>query len=389
MNKDVKSSLKALLKRNSAIYTAYYFVMTFVVNVIKLFVQPDDKLILFVSFGGRRYTDSPRAMYELMKSDRRFDEYKLVWGFVNPDDFPEVENKVKLDTLAYYKTSIKSKCWITNVHIERGLNYKRKETFYLYTGHGSPIKKEGNDNHSKQKYKSKKKNTFDSSLAQSEYEQKIRSSIFTIPQDEVYLTGAPTNDILANYDDVYRNNIRKDLGIPDNKKAILYAPTYREYRHSGTFDTPEVDFEKWHNMLGDGFVILYRAHPIAMTDSIMSSEWFFDVTKFPNIEPLMIASDILVSDYSGLIPDYSIMKKPIYLWTYDFDQFEKTRGLYFDIRQTLPYAEDEESLLEMIKKGYTEEQKEMVLKFQKKYATVYGFGTRNAVDLVYSKILNK
>lgn len=103
----------------------------------------------------------------------------------------------------------------------------------------------------------------------------------------------------------------------------------------------------------------------------------------------MIASDMLVSDYSGLIPDYSIMHKPIYLWTYDYVQYEEARGLYFDIRKVLPYAEKEEDLLQLIKDGYTDTQKDAVLKFQQKYAPVFGHGTENAVDLVWDKINDK
>lgn len=386
MNTDLKSRLKAVLKRFRFLYKLYYYVMTLFVNVLKLFVSTDEKLILFVSFGGRRCTDSPKAMYDYMLNDPRFNDYKLVWGVLDPEIFPSIENKVKLDTLHYYIVSLKARCWITNVLIERGLGYTGKNTFYLYTGHGSPIKKCGVDENNNNHYHTAAKSLFDASLAQSEFEKKKRSRLMCLSEDKVYLTGAPTNDILANYDDTYRTSIRLDLGIKDGKKAILYAPTFREYRNVGTFDTPDVNFEKWHHLLGPDYVILYRAHPIAMTDNMTNNDWFIDVTKYNSIEPLMIASDILVSDYSGLIPDYSIMHKPIYLWTYDYEQYEEARGLYFDIRKVLPYAEREEELLQMIKDGYTDTQKEAIIKFQQKYATVYGSATENAVDLIYRNI---
>lgn len=386
MNKDYKSKIKALLKRYRILYRIYFFVMTAFVNVVKLFVRPDEKLLLFVSFGGRRFTDSPKSIYDFMRKDSRFSDYKLVCGLLNPIDYPSIEKKVKLDTLAYYITALKARCWITNVSIERGLGFKGKKTYYLYTGHGSPIKKCGVDENNNNHYHAAAKSLFDASLAQSEFEKKNRSRLMCLSEDKVYLTGAPTNDILANYDDTYRTSIRLDLGIKDGKKAILYAPTFREYRNVGTFDTPDVNFEKWHHLLGPDYVILYRAHPIAMTDNMTNNDWFIDVTKYNSIEPLMIASDILVSDYSGLIPDYSIMHKPIYLWTYDYEQYEEARGLYFDIRKVLPYAEREEELLQMIKDGYTDTQKEAIIKFQQKYATVYGSATENAVDLIYRNI---
>lgn len=386
MNTDLKSRLKAVLKRFRFLYKLYYYVMTLFVNVIKLFVSTDEKLILFVSFGGRRCTDSPKAIYDYMLNDPRFNGYKLVWGLLNPQDFPGIKDKVKLDTLNYYIVSLKARCWITNVLIERGLNYKGKNTFYLYTGHGSPIKKCGPDENNKDHFRSAAKSSFDACLAQSNFEKEVRSRVLFIPIDQVYLTGAPTNDILSNYDEDYRLSIRAKLGVEANKKAILFAPTFREYRHYGTFDMPEVDFEKWHDILGDDYVLLYRAHPIAMLKKNSNKDWFIDVTYYSEIESLMIASDILVSDYSGLIPDYSIMHKPIYLWTYDYEQYQETRGLYFDIREVLPYAEKEEDLLQLIKDGYTDTQKDAVLKFQQKYAPIFGHGTSNAVDLIYDII---
>lgn len=386
MNNDFKSKVKAYLKRNRGVFLCYYYIMSLVVNVIKLFVKTDNKLILFVSFGGRRCTDSPRAIYDYMLKDPRFVDYKLVWGVINPNDNPEIPLKVKLDTLDYYVTSLKARCWITNVFVERGLNYSGKNTFYLYTGHGSPIKKCGKDENNKDHFRPKAKFHFNASLAQSEFEREIRGRGMDLTNDEVYLTGAPTNDILSNYDEGLRNSIRAELGISPSQQAILYAPTFREYRHYGTFDMPEVDFYRWHKYLGDNYVILYRAHPIAMCEKKNTENWFIDVTEYERIEPLMIASDILISDYSGLIPDYSIMNKPIYLWTYDYEEYEKARGLYFDIRKVLPSTSNEDELLGMIKVGFSKAQKEQVEAFKATYATYHGSGTENSVNRIWENI---
>lgn len=387
MNKDNISKLKAFLKRNRFFYLCYYYMMSLVVNVIKLFVKTDDKLILFVSFGGRRCTDSPRAIYDYMLNDPRFSGYKLVWGVIKPNDHPEIPLKVKLDTINYYIVSLKARCWITNVLVERGLNYSGKHTFYLYTGHGSPIKKCGKDENNKGHFKSQSKPHFNASLAQSEFEREIRSRGKDPLKYKSYLTGIPTNDVLSNNNEETRNRIRAELGIKPGKIAILYAPTFREYRHYGTFDMPDADFDKWHNILGEDYVILYRAHPIAMTNAQSNKEWFIDVTGYERIEPLMIASDLLVSDYSGLITDYSIMGKPIFLWTYDYEQYDKARGLYFDIRKDLPATESESDLLRMImKENWNEIVQKNVIPFRNKYAPIHGHGTQNAVDLIFKNI---
>lgn len=387
MSKDKKARIKAFLKRNSFFYKCYYYAMSFFVNFIKIFVTTDEKLILFVSFGGRRCTDSPWAIYEYMIKDPRFSGYKLVWGVIKPEDYPNIPMKVKIDSLKYLIISLKARCWITNVAIERGLKYSGKHTFYLYTGHGSPIKKCGSEENNSGHFQSAAGCRMNASLAQSEFERAIRSRVMNISIDNVYLTGAPTNDILANYSSGYRDKIRNELGIKHGKKAILYAPTFREYQNYGTFDMPEVNFKKWHEILGNDYVILYRAHPIAMYDCKDYEDWFIDVTTCESIEPLMIASDILISDYSGLIPDYSITEKPIFLWTYDYELYNKERGLYFDIRKELRSTGEEEELLDLIlhddlKKNVTD----FVIPFRKKYATEFGFGTQKAIDVILNNI---
>lgn len=385
-NKGIKARLKELLKRNRFLYKVYYYIMSGGVNFLKLFLKTDERLILFVSFGGRRCADSPRAIYDYMLADSRFEGYKLVWGVINTKDYPEIKNKIKIDTLEYFKTALKARCWVTNVLIERSLSFKGINTFYLYTGHGSPIKKVGCDFKSNRRFTKLAKNNYDASLAQSSLEKEVRGRVMGLSDENVIMSGTPANDILATYSEEYRNKIRHELGIPDEKKAVLYAPTFREYNVAGKFETGNVDFKKWHNSLGDDYVILYRAHPITTSSEDLKTNWFIDVTDYNSIEPLMIASDYLVSDYSGLIADYSILHNPIFLWLYDYEQYEKARGLYFDLREALPYSVGEDKLLAMIKGGYNEEQKKQLIAFQKEYAPVYGSGTENAVELICKRI---
>jgi CDP-glycerol glycerophosphotransferase len=80
------------------------------------------------------------------------------------------------------------------------------------------------------------------------------------------------------------------------------------------------------------------------------------------------------------------MVKVITYGTYDYDQYEEARGLYFDIRKVLLYAATEKNLLQLIKDGYTDTQKDAVLKFQQKYAPIFGHGTSNTVDLIYDNV---
>ncbi|MBQ7037485.1 MAG: CDP-glycerol glycerophosphotransferase family protein, partial [Clostridia bacterium] len=134
--------LANIIKYFKFIYSLYYYVFSFLLSALRLFVKPDDKLILFNSFGGRKYDDSPKAIFEKMQKDPRFQDYKKVWAFHNPEgkEIPGV-TCIKTDTFRYFVTALRARVWITNSSVERGLNFKGKNTYYFNTWHGTPIKK--------------------------------------------------------------------------------------------------------------------------------------------------------------------------------------------------------------------------------------------------------
>ena len=121
--------LKEFVKSSRLIYKTYFYVMSFLVNFLKLFVKPDDKLILFVAYGGKHYADSPKEVFEYIRNDDRFRDFKFVWAFVNSSQFePKGAQKIKIDTYNYFKTALKARVWVTNVVVERALNFKGKNT---------------------------------------------------------------------------------------------------------------------------------------------------------------------------------------------------------------------------------------------------------------------
>ena len=373
--------LKNFVKSNRIVYGVYFFVMSAMISILKLFVRPDNKLILFVSYGGRRYADSPRVMYETMLKDPRFQDYKLVWAFTDPEKHAVAE-KIKIDTFKYFKIALKARCWITNVMVERALNFKGKNTYYFFTTHGVLPKLDGLD--AKGNFKSLAKAQYDCCIVSSEAEKSYADRIFAIDKSIVETVGFPKNDILVSHSEEYRNAIRNKLGIPPEKKAILYAPTFRE--SNVFFEQFDLNIEQWKKELGNEYVLLYRAHPVVTSSKKQEDAFFIDVTKYEVVEDLMIASDMLISDYSGIVFDYSIMHKPIVLWTYDYDEYQAKRGLYFDVREYLDYEEDENKLIHRIKNINEKENLERVIAFQQKYSTVAGGATDRCLDIIYKNI---
>ena len=108
--------------------------------------------------------------------------------------------------------------------------------------------------------------------------------------------------------------------------------------------------EKWRRMLGEEYILLFRAHyEVAKGLNIVDDDFVREMSGYPQLEDLMIVSDILISDYSSIFFDYSIMAKPMLAFCYDYDRYASERGMYFDIREWLPSAENEDELLELLK----------------------------------------
>ena len=140
----MRDRLIYILKHNKFIQKLYVVIMSFVFKVCGTFLKTDDKLVLFVSFMGKNFNDSPKVLYDYMQSHPEYKGYRCVWAFEHPENFPGLET-VKIDTPAYFKMALRAKYWITNTNIERGLKFKKKDQVYLNTWHGIALKYIGND----------------------------------------------------------------------------------------------------------------------------------------------------------------------------------------------------------------------------------------------------
>lgn len=389
----MKKRIINLLKYNKGIYNIYFYIMSFILKLLKLFVKTDNKLILFNSFAGRKYDDSPKEIYEEIIKDDRFKEYKVVWAFHNPEKHKINGAKViKTDTLEYFITALKSRVWITNSSVERGLDFKNKNTFYLNTWHGTPLKKMGSDIQTDNKsFKSKSKNKVDTMNAQSDYEANIFSRVFNIPRNHFLEVGLPRNDKLINYSCKTRSDIRARLDIPSNKKVILYAPTFREYekdKNNGCVLKPPMNLKKWENKLSDEYILLFRAHyEVSKVMEINNNYFVRDMTNYNSLNDLMIASDILVSDYSSIFFDYSLMNKPMLYFTYDYEKYSSHRGMYFDIREHLNGGKNEDEIINILKNIDVNLEVNKTIDFKNKFVNYSGDATKKTIDYLY-KVLN-
>lgn len=382
----MKQKLVNFLKYNKVAYAVYYRVMSFCMNVLKLFIKTDDKLILFNSFAGRKYDDSPKAIFEVMRKDPRFKDYKLVWAFHQPEKY-DAPQKIKTDGLNYFKTALAARVWVTNSSVERGLNFTGKHTLYFNTWHGTPMKKMGADiDLGNTSFGAKGRNHFDVMMSQGHFETGIFSRSFGIPNEKFLEAGLPRNDILANYTEEQRQVIRSRLGIKQDQTVILYCPTFREYDKDeslGVVMAPPMDLKKWERELGEGYVLLMRAHyEVSKVMNIEENSFVRNMTDYPDLNDLYIAADILISDYSSVFFDYSITGKPMLHFCYDYEKYSSKRGMYFDVREKVSGSDSEDGVIKLIKGMEPEEEQKKTAAFRNQYVNFYGSAAKAAVDCI-------
>ena len=182
------------------------------------------------------------------------------------------------------------------------------------------------------------------------------SEAFQMPLSKIKSLGLPRMDYyFENHDlDKLKADFCKKYDISQDKKIILYAPTFRdEEKYNNVFNY--LDLEKFNETLGDDYVLALRLHPKIKNfykDEIYSSAKYVDVSDFESEQELMLLSDILITDYSSIMIEYAILNRPILFFTYDLDSYlANERGFYYDFKTTVPgpivYTSDE--LIDTIK----------------------------------------
>lgn len=318
-------------------------------------VSVNEKTVVFDAFMGRQFACSPKALYLEMLKDKRFDDFTFVWAFKNPGDFDFLlKNKntvtVKYESSDYFKYCAKAKFWITNSRLNEALK-KKSSQVYIQCWHGTPLKKLGYDIEVKggnamnsvadirHKYKvDSKRYTY--MISPSPFCTEKFASAFDLEHPEILKeVGYPRNDYLFNFTNEDVNRIKKSLNIPEGKKVVLYAPTWRDDCHEsgkGYVYSSPVDFEKLREQLGGDCVILFRTHYFISNyiDLSLYEDFVINVSTYNDINELYVISDVLVTDYSSVFFDYANLKRPIIFYMYDYDSYKNTlRDFYIDTKE--------------------------------------------------------
>lgn len=382
--------IEYILKHNRLMQKAYVLIFSFVFKFLHLFIHVDKKRIIFQSLIGKSFGDSPRVLYDSIKNNPYFADYKFIWAFDEPEKFDvKGAETVKLSSFKYYIETLRSSIWISNVSIERGLKFKPKKTTYLNTWHGIPIKVIGNAQKTRNDYDY---SNVDFMCCSSEFERNIFERDFRVKRENIFKCGMPRNDELYHCTSDIKNKVKAELGINEDKKIILYAPTWRDSTDGGSSYqiAPPMNLDYWKKELSDDYILLFRLHHL--TTKLMSikfNDFVIDVSKYPEINKLMFISDILISDYSATIFDFSILERPIISFAYDLKEYAESRGFYEDLENdVLPgdVFKTEKEVLHHIKTMDYQKECEKARKIKYKYVEASGHATDACINYLLQKI---
>lgn len=218
---------------------------------------------------------------------------------------------------------------------------KKKEQKNILLWHGTgAFKKFGFSilKHKEIKYNKNKYKTVDLVTVSSENVIDFYQEAFGIEKEKIKNLGTPRADIFFKEDKKLKVKEKFFNKYPElkNKKIIMYAPTFRDNEEKRINLKLKISLmkEKLENL---GYILLLRLHPGFETKTCEIDNIFsFDFTEYEQVSDLLIVSDILISDYSSIIFEFSIMKKPILFYSYDVEEYIKDRGFYYNYYDFIP-----------------------------------------------------
>lgn len=345
--------------------------------------------IVFLHDFGNGYGDSPKVLaQEIM---RRGLPYDMVW-LVNDMklEFPHPIRKVLMSRIKSVYELATAKVIITTAKSKYYLK-KKSTQFFVYIPHGQIgakyVERQAGDTLSKgyidgSIWHSKVSNLFISS-SKLHTEEELTWYWY---DGEVMECGLPRNDIFFHYTPEDVQDIKKKVGIPDGVKIVLYGPTFRNEPSNEPYaiDTERV-LHTLEQKTGGKWIFLFRAHPNFVwygKPAFEYSDKVMDVTNYPDMQDLLLISDVLISDYSSAMFDFNLMHRPVFLFTKDIEAYQKMRGLkdwYFKV--PFPFCHNNDELVSAIANYNEQEYRQKCAEFDKFYGNLEtGTAAKQIVD---------
>ncbi|PSM43886.1 CDP-glycerol:glycerophosphate glycerophosphotransferase [Streptomyces dioscori] len=321
----------------------------------------DENLAVFAAYWGRGYACNPAAIHR--KAHELAPHIRSVF-LVKEKELPHMPDDVEsvvIGSRRYWEVMARAKYTFNNVNFEHAV-VKRPGTVHVQTHHGTPLKRMGVD---QIEYRAvaaatgsfgklmRRVDRWDCSLSSNTHSTEVWSGAYPSAFEHLEY-GYPRNDRFCTAGPAEVAAIRERLGVPEDRVALLYAPTYRDYPRDVS---AQFDLARFCAELGDEFVVLLRAHYFLDGDAglrqAVADGRLIDVTSLRDTEDVCLAADALITDYSSIMFDYANLDRPIVTYADDWDVYRDTRGVYFDLLAEPPghVARTQQELIEVLTSG--------------------------------------
>lgn len=326
------------------LYIKYFISLLFRIIRVK------QNKIVVCSYVGNDYGDGPKYIVDSILNSSKVGEYDIVWAvrdeFLNKNSLPKGVRPVKYKTLKYLFELTTAKIWIDNAR-KSFVPLKRKGQYYFQLWHGpiclKKVELDASDTLPKMyiKYLKIDNKNADYFISGSKWTTNLFRKSFGY-KGYILEQGNPRNDIFFNKEkhEEIKQKVYKYFGLPSDINIILYAPTFRD---SKTFNPYIWDYQliinEFEKKYSKKYCMLYRFHPNVgnLSKKLENhNNIILNATFYPDMQELMIASEILITDYSSTMFEFGMINKKCFLYAPDISEYLKERKMYFDIKK-LPF----------------------------------------------------
>ena len=380
------------IDRYTHIASAYRYLL---VRCGRLLKGIDPNKAVFCCFQGRSYGDNPRVISERLHEMRP--ETDIVWLFTREAEkrlrgqLPDYVRPVFYKTKQAFLEQATARVWVDNFTKQRYLTLKKGRQFYVQTWHGDrAIKKICYDLHLPGDHRRIEEDCARVLTASTFGENMFRTAFRY--RGEYIKAGSPRNDILVRSDPAQVEAVRRELGIPEGVKLLLYAPTYRDKGEIIPKDK-QMDLERTLRRLeartGEPWRCLYRTHYLTGgIDLEAQKDRIVDVTQYEDMARLLLAADMVLTDYSSCALDFIVRDLPALFFIPDWEEYKATRGVYFDMHDApLLLARDQgelEALIDRLTPEMARENCAAIREYFGYYET--GHATEAACEYIVSRL---
>lgn len=190
--------------------------------------------------------------------------------------------------------------------------------------------------------KSPNHRSYDYATVSSKEIAKFYAEGFGLSLEKVVATGVPRTDIF--FDEKYKNKVvrkfYKKYPKLEDKKILLFAPTFRGNGKNTSYYPVELfDVNKLYEQLGQEYAIIIKHHPFVKNRNPIQKEYkdyIIDLSKNSELNDLLFITDYLITDYSSVVFEASLLNIPMLFYVFDLEQYIATRGFYYEYETFVP-----------------------------------------------------